>query len=439
MTNIKKILEKWASKEGIQFQSQEAEQKYAERAERLADAVQLKIPDKIPWAPDAGLFPLTYSGISLKEAMYNYDKICIALKKTITDFRWDAVPRVPVWPAKAFEILKYKPLRLPGLGLDDDAPTYQFVEPGQKIEGKELYEPMKPEEYDWFLEDPSDFNLRGHLSQVCDTLKPFANLPPINGITCYYHGYLDALATPDIDKAFEALAEAAREVRKWRMVMRQCLQDVKGMGFPEFFSALTHAPFDYIGDFRRGTRGILTDIFRNPEKVKAVCERVAPFMSEWGIRFAKLTGNPIVVFRLHKGIFMRPDQFEEFYWSTLKKVFLTLIKNDVIPYAYTEGDYRPYLEIIKEMPKGKIIYHIEQGIFEAKEILGDKFCLTGGIPASLLYTASPQKVEEYCKKAIEVLGENGGFILDSDVPLDVVKPENLKAVNEAVLKYGHYS
>ena len=438
MSDLDTILKRWASKEGIQFKDENAERAYEERAERLATAMKLDIPDRIPFAPDAGLFPLTYAKITLKEAMHNYEKICLALKKAVLDFEWDAVPRMPVWPARALEAIGYKALRLPGNGLDDDAPTYQFVEPGQKIDGKILYEPMKPEEYSWFLEDPADFTIRGYLPSVCEALKPFKDLPQIPGITCYYHGFFETLSVPGIDKAFEALAKAAREVMEWRRVMRDCLLEIKSMGFPEFFSALTHAPFDYFGDFRRGTRGILTDIYRYPEEVKAVCDRIASVMAEWGVRFAKLTGNPVVVFRLHKGIFLRPEQFEEFYWKSLKDVFMTLIKNDVIPYAYTEGNYVPYLEFLKEMPKGRVIYHIEQGIFDAKEVLGDRFCLTGGIPASLLYTASPQKVEKYTKEAIEVLGEGGGFILDSDVPLDVVKPENMKAVKDAVLKYGYY-
>ncbi len=436
MSSINSILKKWASKSNISFRDESAEKMYDEKTERLASAMKLEVPDRIPFAPDAGIFPVLYYGITLREAMYDYDKICIALKKTIVDFDWDAVPRVPVWPARAFEAIGYKALRIPGRGLDDSAPTYQFVEPGQKIEGRVLYEPMKPEEYSWFLDDPADFTIRSYLPSVCEKLEPLKNLPQIPGITCYYHGFFESLSVPEIDRAFEALAEASREVVKWRTVMRNCLMEIKSWGYPEFFSALTHAPFDYFGDFRRGTRGILTDIYRYPEEVKAICDRIAPVMAEWGIRYAELSGNPIVVFRLHKGIFLRPDQFEEFYWKSLKNVFMELIKNDIIPYAYTEGNYVPYLEFLNEMPKGRVIYHIEQGIFEAKEVLGDRFCLTGGIPASLLYTATPSEVEKYTEKAIEVLGEGGGFILDSDVPLDEVKPENMKAVGEAVLKYG---
>ena len=131
-------------------------------------------------------------------------------------------------------------------------------------------------------------------------------------------------------------------------------------------------------------------------------------------------------------------QYKKFYWPTLRKVIIELIEHDLIPYVYTEGDYTPFLEIIKDVPKGRVIYHIEKDIFKAKEVLGDVACLTGGPPNSLLIAGTPQEVKEYCRKVIEVVGEGGGFIMDAELPIVEAKPENMKAMTDAIMEYGVY-
>ena len=86
------------------------------------------------------------------------------------------------------------------------------------------------------------------------------------------------------------------------------------------FGGGSHAPFDMIGDFIRGTRGIMVDMFRRPDKLIAAMEKVAPMLIEMGT-CAKKTGNPFVSILLHKGAdgFMSTEPYKTFYWPTLKK------------------------------------------------------------------------------------------------------------------------
>jgi len=436
---MEEILKQWGSKEGIQFQSSEAEREFEERARRVADAIQLKVPDRVPIVPFAHFFPLHYAEVSLKEAMYDYNKAYTAWKKTYMDFKWDAVVPPFTSSARVFDILKSKLLFWPGHGISDTAMVYQFIEPGQKIKGQVQYEPMKPEEYDLFLDDPTDYILRVYLPKAFETLKPLSNLPPIHGVTHWYLEIVSSiLATPNLDEVFQTLAEAAREANKFSRSFLGFIQEIKSLGFPILSLAFTHAPFDYIADFHRGTYGALTDIFRNPDKLLKACEKITPWMIQKGVIGAKLTGNPIVGIYLHKGIFLNVEQYKKFYWPSLKKVITALIEHDLIPYIYAEGDYTPYLEIIKDVPKGRLIYHIEKGIFKAKEILGDTACLLGGIPNSLLITGTPESVKEYCKKVIESVGEGGGFIMGTESPLHEAKIENVKAMTNATMEYGVY-
>jgi len=181
-------------------------------------------------------------------------------------------------------------------------------------------------------------------------------------------------------------------------------------------------------------------MYRNPDKLLQTCEKVTPWMIKAGVDGAKATGNPIVSIFLHKGFgaLMSDQQFRTFYWPTLKKVVMGLIDEGLIPYVFTEGDYTSRLEIIKDVPKGKVIYHIERDLFKAKEVLGNISCLTGGPPNSLLCTGNPDEVKAYCKKLIDVVGKGGGYILDPEAPMIDENPKNVKVMIDYFKEYGVY-
>ena len=136
---------------------------------------------------------------------------------------------------------------------------------------------------------------------------------------------------------------------------------------------------------------------------------------------------------------MSDRQFTKFYWPTLKKVVLGLIEEGCVPMLFAEGKYNNRLEIIKDLPSGKVMWHFDQtDMFRAKEILGDVACIAGNVPSSLLYTGTPKAVKEYCRELIEVCGKGGGFILTGGASIDKGDPDNLRVMIEAVQEYGVY-
>jgi uroporphyrinogen-III decarboxylase len=92
------------------------------------------------------------------------------------------------------------------------------------------------------------------------------------------------------------------------------------------------------------------------------------------------------------------------------------------------------------MPKGKAVYWFEKtDLFKAKDILGDRICLRGNVPASLLNVGTPEQVEAYCKRLIDVVGKGGGFMMDGATGIpDEAKPENVRAMVETTREYGVY-
>ena len=78
-------------------------------------------------------------------------------------------------------------------------------------------------------------------------------------------------------------------------------------------------------------------------------------------------------------------------------------------------------------------------MIEAKKIVGDYACMRGNIPPSLLSMGTPQQIEDHVKELIEGCAEGGGYIVDGGLGLpDEAKPENVKAMTDAVFKYGVY-
>lgn len=138
---------------------------------------------------------------------------------------------------------------------------------------------------------------------------------------------------------------------------------------------------------------------------------------------------------------MSNEQFAKFYWPSLKKIILALIDADLIPMPFWEGDYTPRLEFLAELPKGKVCGWFDiVDLKKAKEIIGDTMCFMGNIPAQTLYAGTPQEIRDYVKLLIDTFGDNGGLIINgavSGVPAES-KPENVRAVTEAVLEYGVY-
>ena len=92
---------------------------FKERTKRVEDAIRLHVPDRVPFVPSFQFFPAKYAGISCQEAMYDYDKLGMALKKLILDFQPDMYVNLYASLAlgPTLEALDYRQLKWPGHGL----------------------------------------------------------------------------------------------------------------------------------------------------------------------------------------------------------------------------------------------------------------------------------------------------------------------------------
>lgn len=424
---------KWLEAPGVTFNSPAAKKAYRERVTRFIKVIKLEEPDRVPVILPAGYLPATYAGYSLREVMYDYQKLADAWRKFNRDFQPDSFqgPGL-VYPGPVMEKIGHKLHKWPGHGLPDNAPMYQYVEG--------IY--MKPDEYDDFLNNPTDYWMRVFLPRTETAFEPFQHLSPFNPILTNPLGWVMSFSRPDVRRAFEELIEAGCEIAKWAKAVGEVSREALAEGYASFGGGgMAGAPFDNLTDVLRGTRGIVMDMYRQPQKIKEAMERLVPIIVRSAVRGADMSLSPVVMMPLHKGdnSFMSGRQFEEFYWPTFKKVLLGMIDEGLVPMPFAEGNYEPRLDIIRDMPRSSVVWYFEvMDMAKAKRVLGDVACIAGNVPASLLVTSTPTIVKEACRRLIETCASGGGYILTGAAAISKGNPDNLHAMMDAAKEYGVY-
>jgi len=213
------------------------------------------------------------------------------------------------------------------------------------------------------------------------------------------------------------------------------------LGIPSQAGSSTKAPYDILGDTMRGTRGLMLDKFRRPEKMKAAMERLVPLAISWALRSADATRHPVVFIPIHKGAdgFMSDKDYRTLYWPTFKAVLVGLIEEGLVPLVFAEGGYNERLEVIADpdIPRGRMIWMFDDtDMARAKEIVGARQCIGGNVPGSLLAMGEPAQVDAYVKDLLGKVAGDGGFMLGTGVVLDEAKPENFRAFIDAGRKHG---
>jgi hypothetical protein len=424
------------SPSGVEFASPEVERAYKERVQIVKDAVRLKISVRVPVAPNVGFYPFAYAGVSAEEAMYDYERLGFALKKYHADFQPDSLASAPIYgPGQVFEILDYKLYRWPGHGVPPSSP-YQCVEA----------EYMRAEDYDSFINDPSGFFMRTYLPRIFGALDPWQNLSPFTDILelPFIGGFMVPVGIPPVQEAFKKLIEAGAHSFEW---IQTCLgidgETISKQGIAPLMGGFTKAPFDTLGDTLRGTRAIMLDMFRQPEKLLTALDRLIPIAIDMGVRSCTTNHNPVAFIPLHKGAdgFMSNKDFKTFYWPSLKAVIIGLIEEGIVPWLFVEGGYNQRLDIIADpdIPKGSTIWIFDQtDMKEVKKRFTGWACFGGNVPVSMLKAAAADKVEAHVKGLIDDLAPDGGYILSTGAVLDDAKAENLHAMIDTGRTYGVY-
>jgi uroporphyrinogen-III decarboxylase len=381
---------------------------YEKRLGRYQAAISLEPTDRIPIASGSNYFAEVYSGNNQQQTLYDPQKWLEAEAIFVRDFPEIDVLRNNRIFGPLYDAIDCRTYRLPGRDLPPNT-QFQFVE-------KEY---MQADEYDLLIRDPKHFMLNTFLPRVLGEFTDRAN--PRSHIAFLKAGM-----------AHMMMGQIMRE--RTRFLQETC-------GMPQPMAGAFLAPFDVIADAMRGLTGIMTDMYRCPDKLKAACDVVVHEIAN----FALATADPLkrwpIFVPTHKAMFMSPEQFDEFYWPSFKKTIEILVGAGHTVRAYLEGNWDAHLHRLVELPKGKILFDIDtQGdIFKAKQILAGHSCIAGGVPDTKLILGTPEEMRTHVRKLCESVGRDGGFIISGgcNIPY-TTKAENLRAMIDTVLEFGVY-
>ncbi len=397
--------------------SNDMEPLYQQRLNRYVTAMRNEKPDMVPVRPFAAEFTGVHAGYTCQELVHDYQNAFEAACKCAADFDWDAAVAnmVYVWSGMtdAMDLVYYG---VPGIHIPPDT-GFQYREPPQE---KAF---MKPEEYDEFIEDPTGYMYRVWLPRVSSSVQPMGEPTTLENNFSFLKG---GMAMMQYFGSFPGQIERLR----------------RESGTVSAIAGMFKAPLDILGDKFRGYLGLVDDLRERPKKVLAACEALMPHL----YHVAKVTADPNkqvpIGYWMHRGCvpFVSFDQFKEFYWPTVKPIIKQLWADGHQTLFYAEGNWDHHLESFAELPDLSIVYHVDQGdIFKAHEVLGEKFCLSGGIPNVILSHRPADEVRQYTKKVIEGVGRDGGYIVDAGAIMqNDTRVENVQAMTEAARRYGVY-
>jgi len=406
---------------------------YEERNGRITDAIQLRIPDRVPLNLSFGYFPATYTGIPFRDAWYDYDTWLEATKKTVLDFEPDGLFYIQSFtPGAALEHLDLNLVKWPGHGLPDDQ-RHRYVDG----------EWMKSDEYGAALDNLSDYMLRVLYPRISGALEPLRMLPNISSLGYSYNGLLtlaEVVARPEVAGALAKLQKAGEEYAAVRIRVLTFNQDIEKLGFPITGPVGGGVPFDKIARFLRGAEGAIEDITGQPDKLLELCEEqfVRTMKKIEVMTSGSVNRRVFVPLRYGADDSLTAPQFKKFYWPALKKVIMAFIEQGLTPCPFFEGKWDQRLEYLLELPRGGVLCHFAQtDMKRAKEVLGEHLCIMGGLPSPLLHSGTVEDVKDYCRKLIDDCAGDGGFIL-TNMPMDKAKPENVRAMVDFTKEYGVY-
>jgi uroporphyrinogen-III decarboxylase len=283
---------------------------------------------------------------------------------------------------------------------------------------------MKADEYDALIADPTGFLYTTWLPRVSTEIS--------------------RMGEPSTYRNNLALVKSAMAMMVYFQAFGPQIQRLRNeCGTVSAIAGIFKAPFDIIADKLRGYVGLTMDMATQPDKVLQACEALMPHLVHVGLTSADPAKEVPIGFWMHRGCvpFINPKQFHSHYWPTLKPCIEEFWKHGHQTLFYGEGKWDHHFDDFATLPERSIVFHADRSdIFRAHQKLHHKFALSGGIPNVLLSYGTPDEVRDYCRKVIDGVARDGGYIMDaSAIMQDDTSVENLRALTEFTREHGVYS
>jgi uroporphyrinogen-III decarboxylase len=213
----------------------------------------------------------------------------------------------------------------------------------------------------------------------------------------------------------------------------------RNAGYDIMACGSTTIPFESLCGARSMPKFFL-DLYRIPDKVKAVMDVMLPNLIKMGIRAAELTGVPRVWvggWRSASAL-LAPKIWDTLVFPYFFDMVNALSEKGILSVLHWDQDWTRDLSRLLEFPAKKCVLNLDgmTDVRKVKEILGDHMAILGDVPATLFATGSPDDIYEYVKSLIRDVGPTGLLLCPGcDGPINA-KPENMEAFVAAGREFG---
>ena len=367
--------------------------------ERMEAAVRLEPLDRIPCAPLMDIyFPAKYKGFTTLEGLTDWKRGFYSIVDVFEELGgWDG-------------------MLLPGFSITTTPHVYSGVSFGKNL--------------------VPGLDLEGNVTLQFDEKEVITRDDYDDIINLGWNGFKvkhKARANPAPDEKIIAWTE--RQIGKYKTEIKVW----KEKGIRSLIGAMTLSPLMILST-ARSLMEITKDIYQIPDKLAAVMDAMVDDLIADALEAAKITGEPGVMLTMERGggFYYPLHIYERFEYPHMKKMVEAFAAENLITIMHLDQDYTLNLPYFKDLPAKMVVAELDSttDIFKAKEILKGHMCIAGDVPAALTSLGTPGEVETYCKKLIDIVGEDGGFILSTGCtcPADC-KIENLRAMVDTAKNY----
>ncbi len=364
---------------------------YEKNAQRTLKAVHMEPVDKIPFSFSGCAYVSRRQGVKIADFISDFP---LALQTTI-DFLKEhpGVDSIhsPIFDPRALITLWYSRVKIPGVDLPDDE-LWQ-------VDEQEL---MKYEDY----------------QKIIDM-----------GFEAWQQDYF-------VNRMGDPLADIGKYFAYMPTVIQRLTDEA---GVPVLNGGFGGSPIETFCGSRQ-LMNFFMDMAMEPELVKEAMD--ACFAYQFQAFKNQLAAKPFAAWvggwRAAPEL-MGHDYFMEFVWPYLVQMVDATIEAGVVPVLHFDSCWESELETLKQLPAKKCILMTDgtTDLRKAREILDDRMCFLGDVPATMQAFGTPDECYNYVTSLIRDVGSKTGLIVSSgcDVPLNA-KDENVDAMIQATLDYS---
>jgi uroporphyrinogen-III decarboxylase len=362
---------------------------FEQRQDRILKVVALAKPDRTPVVLEYAGFAARVTNTPMPEFLSSLSK---SVKTMIQAFHLVGEADAINYGSYSVYNLCYlwmSKVKVPGIDLPEDA-MYQVAET----------ELMKIEDYDQILKQ---------------------------GWPDFYRSFMEERVFDDVPKEHLPSSQPPIDVRaEW-----------VAHGIPVLSGGTIPTPFELLCGARSLTQ-FFQDLLMIPDKVQKVMDAVIPYLAHPVCEQAKAKGYLTVWVGGWRSAsnMISPRLWERFVWPYFERVVNEVVNSGLMATLHLDSNWTRDLHYFKSLPKKRCILALDGNtdLFKAKEILGDRMCLMGDVPATMLALGTPDEVYNYSIKLIQELGPTG-FILHPgcDIPVDA-RLANVQAMVSAATR-----